>query len=292
MSVHRRPLRFGGLHADALRHPHRPLRLAVAACRPACCMGFSPPLIDAERLTVPGLLKQHGYHTACIGKWHLGMTLAAAGGKTNDLTPADSATARRRAASTTTSASAPRWTCRRLRSSRTTASPRRPAAQRNGCAPARRRRASRRWTCCRRSRGRPSSIIGRAGEAGKPFFLYLPLTSPHTPIVPTKEWQGKSGLKPYGDFVMQTDGSVGQVLDGAGEEPASPSNTLVIFTSDNGCSPAAEIPELEAQGPLPQRATCAATRRTSGTAATAFRSSSAGRARIKPGSRQRPTRSA
>src|SRR5207244_3390974 len=49
-------------------------------------------------------------------------------------------------------------------------------------------------------------------RAGKPFFLYLPLNSPHTPIAPTPDWQGKSGLNPYGDFVMQVDWTVGQVV--------------------------------------------------------------------------------
>src|SRR5262249_20931004 len=53
----------------------------------------------------------------------------------------------------------------------------------------------------------------RAVEAkrGKPFFLYLALSSPHTPIVPTAQWKNKSGLNQYGDFVMQTDASVGEV---------------------------------------------------------------------------------
>jgi len=41
--------------------------------------GFGAPLIDRERLTVPALLKQHGYTTACIGKWHLGMALKEKG---------------------------------------------------------------------------------------------------------------------------------------------------------------------------------------------------------------------
>ena len=49
-------------------------------------------------------------------------------------------------------------------------------------------------------------------KAGNPFFLYLPINAPHTPIAPAPEWQGKSRLNPYGDFVMQVDWSVGQVL--------------------------------------------------------------------------------
>jgi arylsulfatase A-like enzyme len=80
--------------------------------------------------------------------------------------------------------------------------------------------------------------------------MYLALASPHTPIVPTAEWKGKSGLNAYGDFVMQTDWSVGQVLQGL-ETNGLAQNTLVIFTSDNGCSPAAGVGELERQGHYP-----------------------------------------
>lgn len=94
------------------------------------------------------------------------------------------------------------------------------------------------------------SAHAAGAKQGKPFFLYLPLASPHTPILPTKEWQGKSGLNPYGDFVMQTDATVGAVLE-ALETHGLTENTLVIFTSDNGCSPAAEYPELLARGHNP-----------------------------------------
>lgn len=80
-----------------------------------------------------------------------------------------------------------------------------------------------------------------------PFFLYLALPSPHTPILPTEEWQNKSNLNPYGDFVMMIDGYMGQlekVLAEAGIED----NTMVIFTSDNGCSPEADFELLGEKG--------------------------------------------
>jgi arylsulfatase A-like enzyme len=86
-----------------------------------------------------------------------------------------------------------------------------------------------------------------AAKAGKPFFLYVPLTSPHTPILPTPDWQGRSGLGAYGDFVMQTDAVVGRIL-AALDEHGLAAQTLVIFTADNGCSPAAGTPALEKQG--------------------------------------------
>lgn len=83
----------------------------------------------------------------------------------------------------------------------------------------------------------------------KPFFLYVPLGSPHTPIVPSKEWQGKSGMGDYADFVMQTDATVGAIMK-AIEDNGISKNTLIIFSSDNGCSKAANIPALEKQGHL------------------------------------------
>lgn len=85
----------------------------------------------------------------------------------------------------------------------------------------------------------------------KPFFIYLALTSPHTPIVPSNEWQGRSDLGEYGDFVMQTDGSVGEVM-AALERSDLAENTLIIFTSDNGCSAGpAKAKELIAEGHHP-----------------------------------------
>ena len=81
----------------------------------------------------------------------------------------------------------------------------------------------------------------------KPFFLYVALGSPHTPILPTKEWQGRSGLGDYGDFVMQTDHALGEI-SAALKRNGLTEKTLVIFTSDNGCSKAAGIKELAQQG--------------------------------------------
>ncbi len=88
---------------------------------------------------------------------------------------------------------------------------------------------------------------GPGAKDGNPFFLYLPLASPHTPSVPTPEWAGKSGLNAYADFVMQTDAAVGSVLD-ALEKVGIAGNTVVIFTSDNGCSPQARFAQLREKG--------------------------------------------
>ena len=89
-------------------------------------------------------------------------------------------------------------------------------------------------------------IESRKGN-DRPFFLYVPLGAPHTPIVPTPKWKGKSGLGDYGDFVMQTDHVVGQILKTLKDNSFS-QNTLLIFTSDNGCSKAAGIQDLASKG--------------------------------------------
>jgi arylsulfatase A-like enzyme len=92
-------------------------------------------------------------------------------------------------------------------------------------------------------------FIDQQANSDQPFFLYLPLGSPHTPIVPTKQWQGASGLGAYADFVMQTDHVIGSVLKRL-DEQGMKHNTLVIFSSDNGCSRQAKIGDLAEQGHL------------------------------------------
>ena len=80
---------------------------------------------------------------------------------------------------------------------------------------------------------RATDVIATRAAGKQPFFLYFALTSPHEPISPSKEWQGKSGISPVADFIMQTDDTVGQVLQ-ALEKNGVADNTLVIFTADNG----------------------------------------------------------
>jgi arylsulfatase A-like enzyme len=85
---------------------------------------------------------------------------------------------------------------------------------------------------------------------GTPFFLYLALASPHTPTVPTPEFAGRTRTNPYGDFVVQVDATVGDILDSLDTLGIS-RNTLVVFTADNGCSPAANLGELRGFGHNP-----------------------------------------
>ncbi len=80
-----------------------------------------------------------------------------------------------------------------------------------------------------------------------PFFLYLPLPAPHTPIVPVEPFKGASGINPYADFVIQVDHHMGELMK-ALEEAGVSENTIVIFTSDNGCSPQANFEVLAEHG--------------------------------------------
>lgn len=97
---------------------------------------------------------------------------------------------------------------------------------------------------------RAAAFITDASSRPEPFLLYLPLTSPHTPLAPLDEWKGKSGLNTYADFVMQTDATVGRVLD-ALEKSGAADNTMVVFTSDNGCAHYIGAAELEQKGHYP-----------------------------------------
>jgi arylsulfatase A len=75
--------------------------------------------------------------------------------------------------------------------------------------------------------------VAEDAKKEKPFFLYLPLTSPHLPHCTHPDFQGRSNCGNYGDFMEETDYRVGQVLD-ALKANGIEENTLVIFSSDNG----------------------------------------------------------
>ncbi|WP_129698406.1 sulfatase family protein [Parabacteroides goldsteinii] len=97
---------------------------------------------------------------------------------------------------------------------------------------------------------RACNYVKEKASSDQPYFLYLPLPAPHTPILPVEEFRGKSGLGDYADFVLMVDAMVGRVLQ-AVKESGEDDNTIVVFTTDNGCSPAAGINELIAQGHYP-----------------------------------------
>lgn len=202
-------------------------------------------LIEGGRLTAPELLKQHGYSTACIGKWHLGWDWP-----TKDGQPAASGPSRLSNVDFTKPIpngpitrgfdsyfgvdlpnyppyiyiendhtvgipSVPNWPVQN-----------RPGPMLPG------------WNWVNVLPDCAARVVRTIEELAKiqpakPFFLYFALTSPHYPVVPDPEFRGKSGAGDFGDFVVQTDAVVGQVFD-ALKRTGVAENTLVIFTSDNG----------------------------------------------------------
>lgn len=70
-------------------------------------------------------------------------------------------------------------------------------------------------------------------KKGKPFFLYLPYTSPHYPVCPLPEFKGQGDAGAYGEFVIETDFQIGRILSFL-KESGLDENTLIVFTSDNG----------------------------------------------------------
>lgn len=67
----------------------------------------------------------------------------------------------------------------------------------------------------------------------KPFFLYLPYTAPHFPVLPHPDWKGRSNFGNYGDVVEELDARIGEVLELVGELKLT-GKTIVVFLSDNG----------------------------------------------------------
>jgi len=97
---------------------------------------------------------------------------------------------------------------------------------------------------------RTIQFIDESVRKKKPFLVYMPLTSPHTPLSVNPEWKDKSHLNLFADFVMETDAVVGRVLD-ALEKSGAAKNTLVVLTADNGCAPYIGVKDLEKMGHYP-----------------------------------------
>lgn len=215
----------------------------------------TPPLITHDRLTVPELLKQHDYATACVGKWHLGWEWPRQGQQMDFSRPITDGP-------TTCGfdyyfgTDAPNFPpyCF-IENDRTVGIPTAPLPEtllKNNMAskPGPARPGWKLEAILPTITDKACDFVRRQAKAAKPFFLYFPLTSPHTPLAVNDAWLGKSGLGRYGDFVMETDAMVGRVLDTI-EQSGVANNTLVIFTSDNGCAQYIGVKDLEAKGHYP-----------------------------------------
>lgn len=217
---------------------------------------WDPPLIEPGRLTVPAMLKSHGYTTAAFGKWHLGFQWATidgqppkfADGKCNvDFEKRVVGGPVTRGFDYFFGMDCPNYPpyCY-IENDRLLGRPTAvfqggnmkpgpnpafgPIDSRPGPALA----GWKQEDVLPELTTRAAKFIGERGkEAQKPFFLYFACTGPHTPIVPAKEFQGKTKVGPYGDWVHQVDWTLGRILD-ALDRAKLTGNTLVVFTSDNG----------------------------------------------------------
>ena len=222
--------------------------------------GYSRHLIEPGRMTVASLLKARGYHTAMIGKWHLGWDWA-----TTDDGPAgdENVDFSGRVANGPDAYGFDYYYghCGSLdmapyvyvENGKATAQPDRVTEDagrftfwRKGPTASDFRHEDVLPNFMRRS----VRYIEERSATGEPFFLYFPLPAPHTPILPTPEFRGKSGTNAYGDFCLQVDDVVGRIMDALSRAGVA-DHTLLIFTSDNGCSPQADFDELAGFGHHP-----------------------------------------
>lgn len=204
---------------------------------------FSPnagPVIDADRLTLPGMLREAGYATAMVGKWHLGFEGGpATGGEDKHGGPLDRGFDR--FFGIHASLDIPPYYYIRDRAPVAPPTGRIAASNTAG------------WTDIQGAFWREGAIapgfvhaevlprFGREAEAfldecagtDHPFFLYVALASPHTPWLPVVGSRGRSGADLYGDFVAETDDQLGRIL-AALDRNGQREDTLIVFTSDNG----------------------------------------------------------
>jgi arylsulfatase A len=229
--------------------------------------GASPHLINPDRMTVADLLKKQGYHTAMIGKWHLGWDFQFTGKSTGNGLGFNSK--KNSIDYTKLVKNGPDANgfdyyyghCGSLdmapyvyvENGKVTALPDRETENKDSKGFWRKGPTGSDFkhidvlpNCFNKA----NEYIEKRAKTGKPFFLYLPIPSPHTPILPIKEFQGKSKTNLYGDFVMQIDWHVGQLMKVLKKNNID-QNTIVIFTSDNGCSPRADFKELADVGHSP-----------------------------------------
>jgi arylsulfatase A-like enzyme len=203
-------------------------------------------LIHSSILTVPELLKQHGYQTALVGKWHLGYRYKFPDGK-KEMKRIHTV----KPYGTFSSLAAP------VGSKIIDGPTAHGFDEFHGFHHAREMHS---WAkndevtetipldqVITRCTDLSIRFIERQSKAPGPFFLYLALGSPHTPIIPSRKWVGKSGIGTYGDFVMETDHATVRILETLDRLKIA-DDTLIFFTTDNGCSPEAKLKELLEKG--------------------------------------------
>jgi arylsulfatase A-like enzyme len=204
--------------------------------------GYSPLLIDPARSTIASMLRKQGYATAAIGKWHLGLGSAEETDYSKPLSPGPNDVGFDYFFGIPASLDMPPYVYVENDSILTPFE-----GDEVGDSARRRDGGGGYWRAgpiardftfegvlpefTRRS---VAYIRERArSDDGKPFFLYVPLNAPHTPHMPLPEFIGTSGAGYYGDFTVQVDDTVGQIMD-ALEETGVSEQTIFVFATDNG----------------------------------------------------------
>lgn len=213
------------------------------------------PLIEEGRTTLPSMLESAGYRTACIGKWHLGWNWPKIGGGFTQKQSEVDFTGRVEGGAAGCGFDhyygddVPNWPpfvwiedgkMLGVPSTMLKFAPH--YHSNNGI-------GVEGWSLeavLPKITEKSVEYIHARAKEKQPFFLYFPLTSPHSPIAPSEEFKGKSGISIYADLLMETDWCVGQVLQ-ALEVTGLANNTLVIFTGDNGTAPESKFTELRAK---------------------------------------------
>lgn len=178
---------------------------------------FSKPIIEPDRMTVASFLKSQGYHTACFGKWHLGMNWGSASGQKQ--LPAGTPLTDgpiTRGFDTFCGYTEARSIQTVIENDKVLG-----AFEPAEVQPLLAKKAV--------------AYVNERAKDNKPFFLYLPLCPPHTPIVPAKEFEGKSGAESYGDWMYEGDWVAGQIIEALDRNNLA-ANTLLIIASDNGAA--------------------------------------------------------
>lgn len=209
-------------------------------------------LINKERTTLASLLKKHGYHTACIGKWHLGLDWSKDSlgiiDFNKDILGGPNENGFDYFYGITASLDIPPYFY--IENNHITAQKIDTIEAMSGKMFWRKGPIGddfRHIEVLPKLTQQAVNYIDEQSKSKDPFFLYFPLPAPHTPILPSPEFQGKSNTNEYGDFVLMVDDVVRQIQN-ALEKNGITDNTLIVFTSDNGCSPMADFDELAELG--------------------------------------------
>lgn len=224
--------------------------------------GYSQALIEEGRRTVADLLREEGYRTIMVGKWHLGMNFAKEPGfvEQPDFDACDHVDYSGRIERSPIangfdyfygiSASLDMPPYIYIENDRFTALPDH-RTRGTGKGYFREGPTAPGFVHAHVLDELADKVLEQIEEnKERPFFLYFPMPAPHTPILPGERFRGKSGTNAYGDFVLHVDDVVGRIQQKLCETGLL-EHTIVIYTSDNGCSPAADFPELLEKGHNP-----------------------------------------